>query len=91
MEAADYNKMSWQQRRTMRKLYVKEQQGVCIACRASLDGPTAAEFDRDINMRLFPRGFLDHPVHLHHCHSTGKTVGAVHAKCNGILWQYYGE
>jgi hypothetical protein len=28
---------------------------------------------------------------LHHCHQTGLTIGAVHAKCNAVLWQYHGE
>lgn len=32
-----------------------------------------------------------YPVHLHHDHKTGLTIGAVHAKCNAVLWQYYGE
>jgi hypothetical protein len=42
-------------------------------------------------MRLFPKGFLNAPVHLHHSHVTNMTLGAVHGYCNGYLWQYLGE
>ena len=41
--------------------------------------------------RLFPESFFKYPVHLHHSHDTGKTIGAVHAYCNAVLWEYYGQ
>jgi hypothetical protein len=44
-----------------------------------------------INECLFPKNFFSFPIHLHHDHKTGLTIGAVHAKCNAVLWQYHGE
>jgi len=44
-----------------------------------------------IKKSLFPRGFFGYPIHLHHSHDTGMTIGAVHAHCNAVLWQYEGE
>ena len=44
-----------------------------------------------INYRLFPPGFLKNPIHLQHDHDTNMTEGAVHAKCNAVLWEYYGK
>jgi hypothetical protein len=44
-----------------------------------------------VDLKLFPRGFLSNPVHLHHCHTTGLTIGAVHSRCNAILWQHHGQ
>lgn len=51
----------------------------------------AAKTQRRINMRMFPKGFFNHPVHLQHCHKTDMTEGAVHAQCNAIMWQYEGR
>jgi len=45
----------------------------------------------DINLKLFPPGFLKNPVHLQHNHDSDLTEGAVHAKCNGVMWQYHGR
>ncbi len=36
----------------------------------------------------FPKGMLDHPIHLHHDHNTGLTIGAIHAYCNVISFVY---
>ena len=44
-----------------------------------------------ITNSLFPPNFFKWPVHLHHSHDTGMTIGAVHARCNAVLWQYHGE
>ena len=49
--------------------------------------PIAAELDRGV----FPAGFLNYPVHLHHDHDSGQSIGAVHAYCNAILWVHHGE
>jgi hypothetical protein len=57
-----------------------------------LDGPAADHIlKKDINLRLFPPNFLKYPIHLHHCHDTGMTIGAVHCHCNAVLWQYLGK
>ena len=40
---------------------------------------------------LFPAFFLSHPIHLQHNHETNMTEGAVHARCNAVLWQYEGR
>jgi hypothetical protein len=42
-------------------------------------------------LSLFPKNFLKWPVHLHHSHDTGMTIGAVHSYCNAVLWQYHNE
>jgi hypothetical protein len=39
----------------------------------------------------FIKQILEDSVHLHHSHETGMTIGAVHARCNAVLWQYHGE
>ena len=39
---------------------------------------------------IFPENFFDHSIHLHHDHDTGMTIGAVHAHCNAVLWEYEG-
>ena len=44
-----------------------------------------------LNLKLFPPGFLRYPMHLQHNHDTDMTEGAVHAKCNGVMWQYHGR
>jgi hypothetical protein len=89
---ADYDLLTPRERREVREQYIELQGGDCHYCKAGLDGEPAAEvLAKELNMRLFPKGFLDHPVHLHHSHDTGYTIGAVHAYCNGVLWQYEGE
>jgi hypothetical protein len=89
---ARYDDMSWQERREVRLAYVQSQGGQCHHCKAALDGDPPQEIMRKrINWRLFPANFLKHPVHLHHSHDTGLTIGAVHARCNAVLWQYHGE
>jgi hypothetical protein len=45
----------------------------------------------EINRKLFPEGFFRWPIHLHHDHTSGMTIGAVHNTCNAVLWQYHGE
>jgi len=85
----NYTEATWQERRAVRNQYIQHQNGKCAHCGNNLD-----EQPKDkpkINWKLFPKGFLDHPVHLHHSHDTGMTIGAVHAYCNAILWQYHGE
>ena len=89
MEPKDYMSLTPSERRIMRNQYMVAQGEKCHHCKAFLhDRP--AEI-RTVNEKLFPRGFFDHPVHLHHSHASGLTIGAVHALCNAVLWQYHGE
>lgn len=88
----NYNTLKWQERKAVREQYIVEQQGLCYHCKNPLDGePTIEITNQWINRDIFPDGFLRNPVHLHHCHKTGMTFGAVHARCNAVLWQYHGE
>lgn len=88
----DYTQLSWQERRAVRLAYVAEQEGRCHYCGDSLNGPPPPSVtDKPIKRRLFPESFFKHPVHLHHDHGTGLTIGAVHNYCNAVLWQYHGE
>lgn len=89
---AHYPTLAPAQRRLVREEYVKRQRGLCAHCGQPLDkNPARHVLDKKLNMRLFPTTFLHWPVHLHHDHRTGETIGAVHARCNGVLWQYHGE
>lgn len=90
--ARRYSKMSQPERRALRLEYVRWQGGKCLHCGQPLDGDPPAEV-RGVKVRwsLFPPNFLRHPVHLHHSHRTDKTIGAVHALCNAVLWQEFGE
>ena len=93
-EPQDYRKLKQHQRRALRNDYVAAQAGLCRHCQWPLDGsPAPSVTSKAVRWELFPGGrdFLRHPVHLHHCHKTGKTLGAVHAYCNAVLWQYHGE
>lgn len=94
MKPQNYDLLTRQERRELRLRYVEAQKGKCHHCGADLNGePSADVMSKRINWRLFPGGeeFLRYPVHLHHCHDTGMTIGAVHARCNAVLWQYHGE
>lgn len=86
---AKYSKLTQAQRARVRSAYIGIQKGKCWFCKGDLEEP--ARDHRPVVEAPFPRGFFDHPVHLHHCHLTDDTLGAVHAKCNAILWLYYGE
>lgn len=88
----DYDGLSTGARRAVREEYVRLQEGACYHCHKPLSGPPEALIEHaSINRALFPEHFFNHPVHLHHSHVTGKTLGAVHARCNAFLWQYLGE
>ena len=85
----DYNSLNWQELREVREEYIKRQGGKCHYCGAPLSGPP--DNRAHVNKKLFPPKFFNYPVHLHHDHTTGMTIGAVHAQCNAVLWQYHGE
>ena len=88
----NYKSSHWTVRKQAREQYVKEQEGKCCHCGKLLSGePSNDVLSKKINLKLFPEGFFNWPVHLHHCHKSGMTIGAVHNKCNAVLWQYYGE
>ena len=79
-------------RKLVREQYIEEQDGLCQFCKKPLTGnPSKKVLNAFIDLRLFPKNFLNHPIHLHHCRKTDLTIGAVHARCNGYLWQYLGE
>jgi hypothetical protein len=89
---AIYELLDWQERREVRAAYSKQQDGKCYYCKSALTAePPSRIKSVQINWRRFPRNFLRHPVHLHHDHTTGLTIGAVHALCNAVLWQVEGE
>lgn len=88
----NYEKLSAAERRLVREEYVKRQDGKCCHCGALLSGPSHYKtLAKPVNKKLFPENFFKWPVHLHHSHDTNMTIGAVHAHCNAVLWQYYGE
>jgi len=85
----NYDEIDQPERRKVREEYIKRQEGKCCHCGQALD--QKAEENKEINRNLFPTKFFNHPVHLHHNHDTGMTIGAVHCYCNAVLWQYHGE
>ena len=88
----NYNEVDWKIRKQARLQYIKVQGGRCYHCGGFLkQDPPRDILKFKLNMRLFPDRFLDNPIHLHHDHNTGMTIGAVHAYCNGVLWQFHGE
>lgn len=79
-------------RKLVREEYVRRQKGKCYYCKAPLsEKPAAKVLAKPLDKSCIPKNFFDYPVHLHHCHITDDTIGAVHAYCNAVLWQYYGE
>lgn len=88
----DYSALEWWERRDVRQQYIREQDGKCQHCGEPLSGEPSRRVNRaKINWRLFPKTFQKYPIHLHHSHDTGLTIGAVHMRCNAYLWQYEGE
>lgn len=88
----DYTKLTQPQRREVRLQYITRQSNKCQHCGEPLDGPPSGEVQvARVNHTLFPPSFFNHPIHLHHSHRTGMTIGAVHARCNAVLWQFHGE
>lgn len=87
-----YSKSHWTVRKEAREQYEVEQGGNCCHCNKPLDGdPSLEVMGKPIKLSLFPASMFNYPVHLHHCHNTDMTIGAVHARCNAYLWQYKGE
>jgi len=85
----DYTKLHWKEKKKVREQYVQEQDGNCMYCGCNLNEEAPKRItDKKIDLKLFPVGFLKHPIHLQHNHNTGMTEGAVHAYCNAVMWQY---
>lgn len=79
-------------RKEVREEYIKIQKNLCLFCKNSLSSkPSEKSLSFKLNKRLFPKNFFNYPLHIHHSHKTGLTIGVVHAICNGILWEYYGQ
>ena len=92
IEPQDYHALDWRERKALREEYIREQHGQCMYCCCPLSGdPPLAIQQREIDLSLFPENMLKYPVHLQHNHFTGLTEGAVHARCNAVMWQYDGR
>lgn len=88
----NYNNCSAEQRVIVRNEYIRIQKGICSYCGNRLDKqPHESVRCLVVDKSLFPKGFFDYPIHLHHDHKTGATKGAVHKHCNAVLWQYHNE
>ncbi len=88
----NYDNLTYPQRKSVREEYIKQQDGNCYFCKDSLKGEPAKKVsDKTITEGLFPPSFFKWPVHLHHSHDTGMTIGAVHCYCNAVLWEYHHE
>jgi hypothetical protein len=88
----NYNNLAPTERRAIREEYVRRQKGLCSHCGNPLTGKPSDEVEIIlVDETLFPSSFFKWPVHLHHSHETGMTLGAVHCRCNAVLWQYHGE
>ena len=87
-----YDNLTSITRKKVREAYIKKQEDKCCFCGKLLSGKPAKKVrKKNINKNLFPHNFFNYPIHLHHSHKTGLTIGAVHCECNAVLWQYYGE
>ncbi len=87
-----YDTLPPRKKKLVREKYIKIQKGLCKHCGQPLDSkPCKSVTDWPIDKSLFPKGFFNSPVHLHHDHNTGMTIGAIHNYCNAYLWQYEGE
>lgn len=79
-------------RRAAKERYIQIQDNKCSFCGCLLnDQPRQDILNTELDESLFPENFLKFPVHLHHDHNTKMTLGAVHARCNAILWQHHGK
>lgn len=87
-----YDTLNARKRKLVREEYIKRQGGLCCYCKRPLTGqPDEKVLEKQVNERLYPEGFFKYPVHLHHNHNTGMTIGAIHCYCNAVLWEYHDE
>lgn len=88
---AKYSELTPYQRREIRMRYITLQNNLCCYCNKSLSGkPPTVVLLQPVNKALFPDSFFNYPIHLHHHHDTDFTIGAIHAYCNAVSWQYDG-
>jgi hypothetical protein len=87
-----YDDIHYTEKWKVRNAYVEQQDGKCYYCKGDLkEEPPKEITDKKIKPKLYPPQFFEHPIHLHHSHTTGLTLGAVHNYCNAVLWEYHGE
>jgi hypothetical protein len=87
-----YDSLDRNEVRGVREQYISKQGGKCYYCGASLSGkPSRKARNKRIQTKYFPDSFFKYPIHLHHDHRTGLTLGAVHNHCNAVLWQHHKE
>ena len=88
----NYTKLHYTERRLVRLQYIEEQNGLCHYCNCPLNEEAPPHIkSKPINWNMFPKNFLQYPIHLQHNHDTGMTEGAVHNYCNAVMWQYEGR
>jgi hypothetical protein len=88
----NYDELKPHQRRAVRKQYMLEQKLLCQYCGMPLnEEPVNYVNAADIFWDIFPPNFRESPIHLHHSHDSGMTIGAVHMRCNAYLWIYKRE
>lgn len=87
-----YKNLSIIEKKEVREQYIREQGGLCFYCNNPLSEPPPKEItNKKVDWNLFPKNFLNNPIHLQHCHRSGLTEGAVHAYCNAVMWVYEGR
>ena len=88
----EYDALDRSAKRVVREEYMRLQDDKCHYCKQPFRHlPSNKVLQANFRHSLFPAGFFQNPVHLHHSHVTGLTIGAVHARCNAYLWQFHGE
>ncbi len=88
----EYAGLSPSGKQLVRKAYMQKQKGLCYYCRHPLLKPPSYKVQHaKITWSLFPENFQRYPIHLHHDHETGLTLGVVHMRCNAYLWEYENE
>jgi hypothetical protein len=88
----NYDEIDFKERKEVKEQYIKVQKEKCWYCGRNLFKDPPEEMKKlYIIKTLFPKNFFMYPIHLHHDHNTGMTIGAVHSLCNAVLWQYEGK
>lgn len=88
----NYKMLNPRERREVRLYYIEVQDNECWYCKSNInEEPPGHILKKRIELRNFPPGFLQNPIHLHHNHNTDMTIGAVHAYCNAVLWEWHGQ
>lgn len=85
----NYNELTWQERREVRNKYIEIQENKCYYCWWSLnEEPPKRIKEYKIDWSLFPKNFLEYPIHLQHNHNSWMTEWAVHSLCNAVMRKY---